>query len=175
MFLHCPITQARGDGPRSCAEPSSWKIETASHEQVRLRERESWFSKKAQLPKDRRMVAGQKNKTDVYYRKRNPASALPSQGPSARRHPSQPPPPCFQRDMPPSAWSCPHLPHLLPHRSQSSKSPFLASRTFTALIYHFVQQFAFAVFSEERDSCCNLASSPKLKGSSYRISEMPQP
>ena len=57
-----------------------------------------------------------------------------------------------------------------------STIPSLASRTFTASIYHFVQQSTFSIFSkaEEGDSC-NLASSPKLKGSSYRRSEMSQP
>lgn len=38
-----------------------------------------------------------------------------------------------------------------------------------ALIYHFVQPFALAVFSGERDSGGNLASGPKLKGSRYRV------
>lgn len=57
------------------------------------------------------------------------------------------------------------------------QDPISASRTFTASICPSVQPFAFGVFSkaEERDSCGNLASSPKLKGSSYRILEMPQP
>lgn len=58
-----------------------------------------------------------------------------------------------------------------------SKIPSLASRTFTTSIYHFMHQFVVGSFSkaEKRDSGCNLASSPKLKGSSYRISEMPPP
>lgn len=63
------------------------------------------------------------------------------------------------------------------HSSPFSQIPSLASRTFTTLIYHFVQQSAFGVFSkaEERDPCYNLASSPKLKRSGYRISETPRP
>lgn len=127
----------------------------------------------AQLPKDRRIDAGQINKTDVYYRNPNPAST--SRGKWKEGFSPAPSSLCFQPKMPPSCIIMPRLPHSFSHSSQFSTIPSLAPRTFTALIYHFMQQSTFGVFSkaEERDSCY-LVSSPKLKGSSYRRSEMLQ-
>lgn len=102
------------------------------------------------------MDAEPQNKTDVYSRNPNPAS--PSRGK------------CEEGISP-----GPHLPRCFPTGLCSARAPLWHPELSTASRYHYVQQFAFAVFSGERDSCCNLARGPELKGSSYRASEVPPP
>lgn len=136
------------------ASPSIWEIETTSPELVRLREK--LVPSDGSFQKTGKWMLGQKVKqmstpeTQVQ---------LPLQGASARR----------------ALLPAPTFLVCFPTGLCSARSLLCYPELSTALIYHLVQQFAFAVFSKERDSCCNLASSPKLKGSSYRISEVPPP
>lgn len=94
MSLLYPITVARGGGT-PYALPRSWELEYAPQ--------------KAQLLKGRRMDAGQKNRTSIYYRNPNPASPL--KGQVGGGHVAQ---------LSASSTRCllrgqlrPHLPHLL--------------------------------------------------------------